>query len=456
MHTSMVGEVEEWKRCVQTLAQSVRLPVAVSLSVLSLAVPSASSWPCSTAFTQCAAPFGHKMDILGTPGRLLGREARASCAQRPRETCWLRMAATDVSLRVQQMQARLKGLKVAELRQYLGEFGESGDKLKKAEIINRIIQLTQAKGSPIEKPSDWSLVNPSQQRAPPPRDPPGMGAQGGSSARHVDESRASAETGLKRTRNSGDGGLLPVGLTAYTGEETLSARSDDGEVAGWEDERERDTGRDDEREGNTGVGEGATVGSFENIASFQKRPSQDYVRGGGGGGEQATASFTRPATRAASAPERVPRRGPGSGKRLSASAAALTPEELSDYLEEAPIDILALNALNREPAKASRGTEALGVGVSSVGPGPQPFLRTFQGDKTSEASGEGLGRKHTADMEICFLGTASCLPTLTRGVSSIALRLVGRRGVGSSTWIFDAGEGAMVQMHIDTYIYTYI
>jgi hypothetical protein len=91
------------------------------------------------------------------------------------------------------MQGRLKGLKVAELRQYLGEFGESGDKLKKAEIINRIIQLTQAKGSPIEKPSDWSLVNPSQQRAPPPRDPPGMGAQGGSSARHVDESRASAE-----------------------------------------------------------------------------------------------------------------------------------------------------------------------------------------------------------------------------------------------------------------------
>jgi len=374
------------------------------------------------------------------------------------------MVGTDVSLRVQQMQGRLKGLKVAELRQYLGEFGESGDKLKKAELINRIIQLTQAKGSPIEKPSDWSLVNPSQQRAPPPRDPPGMGARGGSSARHVDESRASADTDLKRTGKSGDGGLLPVGLTAYTGEETPSARSDDdGEVAGWEDERqrERDTGREDEMEGNKRVGEGATVGSFENIASFQKRPSQDYVRGGGGGGgggggEQATASFTRPATRAASAPERVPRRGPGSGKRLSASAAALTPDELSDYLEEAPIDILALNALNREPAKASRGTEALGVSLSSVGPGPQPFPRTFQGDKTSEASGEGLGRKHTADMEICFLGTASCLPTLTRGVSSIALRLVGRRGVGSSAWIFDAGEGTLIQMQLYTYLYILI
>jgi len=42
-------------------------------------------------------------------------------------------------------------------------------------------------------------------------------------------------------------------------------------------------------------------------------------------------------------------------------------------------------------------------------------------------------------MEICFLGTASCLPSLTRGVSSVALRLMGRRGAGSSTWIFDAG-----------------
>ena len=42
-------------------------------------------------------------------------------------------------------------------------------------------------------------------------------------------------------------------------------------------------------------------------------------------------------------------------------------------------------------------------------------------------------------MEICFLGTASCLPSLTRGVSSVALRLLGRRGAGSSTWIFDAG-----------------
>ena len=46
-------------------------------------------------------------------------------------------------------------------------------------------------------------------------------------------------------------------------------------------------------------------------------------------------------------------------------------------------------------------------------------------------------------MELCFLGTASCLPSLSRGVSSIALRLSDKGK--SECWIFDAGEGTQIQ-----------
>jgi hypothetical protein len=52
-------------------------------------------------------------------------------------------------------------LQVAELRKLLAQFGEKADKLKKAEIVDRIIVLTEQKGSPLEKPAHWSQVDPS-------------------------------------------------------------------------------------------------------------------------------------------------------------------------------------------------------------------------------------------------------------------------------------------------------
>jgi len=46
----------------------------------------------------------------------------------------------------------------------------------------------------------------------------------------------------------------------------------------------------------------------------------------------------------------------------------------------------------------------------------------------------------TADMDLTFLGTASCIPSISRGVSSIAFRY------HSDMWLFDCGESTQLQL----------
>ena len=293
---------------------------------------------------------------------------------------------SDVSLRVQQMQRRLKTLKVADLRQLLGEFGETGEKMKKAEIVDRIITLTESQGAPIAKPADWSLVNaPHQASHPPPH-----------------SGRAGRELGEKERAVR----LLPTGVTAYAGEPRNTRSGEEEEMLLGEGEERMGGGAQPSQDY---VREDAQIRQHTpRVRSFRTNASKEVPGEGGGGGDV------------------VPRRGPGSGKRLASSAAILSPHELDNYLQE--------------PST-----------VVSGGQGPPSFPQTYRGDMSGEASGEGgtntiTARKNTADMELCFLGTASCLPSLTRGVSSIAMRFSPSRSAGSSTWIFDAGEGTQIQM----------
>jgi hypothetical protein len=46
----------------------------------------------------------------------------------------------------------------------------------------------------------------------------------------------------------------------------------------------------------------------------------------------------------------------------------------------------------------------------------------------------------TSDFDISFLGTASCIPSISRGVSCIGMRY------NSDIWLFDCGESTQLQL----------
>ena len=56
----------------------------------------------------------------------------------------------------------------------------------------------------------------------------------------------------------------------------------------------------------------------------------------------------------------------------------------------------------------------------------------------------------SGDMDLIFVGTASCTPSVTRGVSCTALRLLQRQSQRHSggTWLFDCGESTQVRREL--------
>jgi hypothetical protein len=74
------------------------------------------------------------------------------------------------------------------------------------------------------------------------------------------------------------------------------------------------------------------------------------------------------------------------------------------------------------------------------------WLKPFAGADEFRAERQQQLAETASDLEITFLGTASCVPSVTRGVSCTALRYDG------ATYLFDAGEATQVQAQRTTLV----
>ena len=74
------------------------------------------------------------------------------------------------------------------------------------------------------------------------------------------------------------------------------------------------------------------------------------------------------------------------------------------------------------------------------------WLKPYAGADEFRAERQQQLAETTSDLEITFLGTASCVPSVTRGVSCTALRYDG------ATYLFDAGEATQVQAQRTTLV----
>jgi len=74
------------------------------------------------------------------------------------------------------------------------------------------------------------------------------------------------------------------------------------------------------------------------------------------------------------------------------------------------------------------------------------WLKPYAGADEFRAERQAELAETASDLEITFLGTASCVPSVTRGVSCTALRYDG------ATYLFDAGEATQVQAQRTTLV----